>query len=153
MGLKPQIFRENRGESLAGKSGLFGANWGLFRAYRGLFGANSSAPHSHGGRAEIGPKGPFLAHLARFGPSPRLLSPCLDFPDAIAAFSDCKFKITTLTASWRVPRLAGSGRFPSEFRANSERTTSSEQNPDKFRASVPNPLFPRHSVQRISVIG
>ena len=39
-GLKPQIFRENRGEILPGKSGLFGANWGLFRADRGLFGAD-----------------------------------------------------------------------------------------------------------------
>ena len=39
-GLKPQIFRENRGEILPAKSGLFGANWDLFRAYRGLFGAD-----------------------------------------------------------------------------------------------------------------
>ena len=39
-GLKPQIFRENRGEILHGKSGLFGANWRHFRAGRGLFGAD-----------------------------------------------------------------------------------------------------------------
>ena len=44
------------------------------------------------------------------------------------------------------------GRFPSEFRANSERTPSSEQIPGKFRASIPNPLFPCHSVQQISLV-
>ena len=33
-GLKPQIFRENRGEILPGKSGLFGANSRLFGADR-----------------------------------------------------------------------------------------------------------------------
>ena len=56
--------------------------------------------------------------------------------------------------------MAGPGRFPSEFRANSERTPSSEQTPGKFRAnseqaaaSIPNPLFPCHSVQRISLVG
>ena len=85
-GLKPQIFRENRGEFLPAKSGLFGANWDLFRAYRGLFGADRDqflrTPQPRGGRAEIAPKRPFLAQLAPFGPSPPLLSPPLDFPDS-----------------------------------------------------------------------
>ena len=83
-GLKPQIFRENRVKILPGKTGLFGANWGLFRAYRGLFGADwDQLPRTAEpwGRAEIPPKGPFWARLAPFGPSPRLLSPRLDFPD------------------------------------------------------------------------
>ena len=35
----------------------------------------------------------------------------------------------------RVPRMAGPGRFPSEFRANSEQTPSSEQIPGEFRAN------------------
>ena len=38
---------------------------------------------------------------------------------------------------WRVPRMAGPGRFPSEVWANSERTPSSEQIPDKH---------PKHSI-------
>ena len=41
----------------------------------------------------------------------------------------------------QVPRMAGPGRFPSEFRENSEQSPSSEQVPGKFRASIPNPLF------------
>ena len=83
-GLKPQIFRENRGEILPRKSGLFGAIGaisGLAGAFSGPIGTNSSAPHSHGGRAEVASKGPFLARLAPFGLSPPLLSPRLDFPD------------------------------------------------------------------------
>ena len=55
-------------------------DWSLFRAYRGLFGADrtgSSAPHSRGEAAEIPPKGPFWAQLAPFGLSPRL-----DFPNS-----------------------------------------------------------------------
>ena len=67
-GLSPK-FSEKIGEILPGKSGLFGANWRYFRAYfQGLFGADRDqflTPHSHGGRAEIAPKGPFLA---LFGP-------------------------------------------------------------------------------------
>ena len=85
-GLKPQIFRENRAKILPGKSGLFGPDWSLSRAYRGLFGADwdrflrTSQPR---GAAEIPPKGPFWAQLAPFGLSPRLLSPRLDFPKKI----------------------------------------------------------------------
>ena len=51
--------------------------WGLsgpLRALSGTIGTNSSAPHSHKGRAKVAPKGHFLAQLAPFGPSPRLLS-------------------------------------------------------------------------------
>ena len=39
-GLEPQIFRENRAKILPGKSGLFGPDWSLFRAFRALFGAD-----------------------------------------------------------------------------------------------------------------
>ena len=88
-GLKPQIFRENRGGILPGKSGLFGANWRHFRAGRDLFGADRDqflcTPQPRG-RAEIAPKGPFLARLAPFGLSPPLLSPRLDFPETINNF-------------------------------------------------------------------
>ena len=76
-GLKPQIFRENRGEIGSGKSGLFGGLIGAFPgsvgAFSGPIGTHSSTPHGYKGRAEIAPNG--------FGPSPRLLRPRLDFPD------------------------------------------------------------------------
>ena len=39
-GFKPQVFRENRGKFALGKSGLFGADWALSRAHRGLFRAD-----------------------------------------------------------------------------------------------------------------
>ena len=83
-GLKPQIFRENRGKSFPENrafSGQIGAISGLVGPFSGPIGTNSSAPHSHGGRAEIAPKGPFLARLALFGLSPPLLSPRLDFQE------------------------------------------------------------------------
>ena len=70
-GLKPQIFRENRGEVPPSKSGLFGANWRHFRAGRGLFGADRDqflcTPQPPGKsrncpeRALFGPIGPFRA--------------------------------------------------------------------------------------------
>ena len=70
-GLKPQIFRENRGEILPGKSGLFGANWRHCRAGRGLFGADRDQflctlqPRGKSRncpeRALFGPIGPFRA--------------------------------------------------------------------------------------------
>ena len=84
-GLKPQIFRANRGEILPGKSGLFGANWRHFRADRGLFGADRDqflcTPQPRG-KSRNCPERPFLARLAPFGLSPPLLSPRLDFPDS-----------------------------------------------------------------------
>ena len=65
-GLKPQIFRENRGEILPGKSGLFGADWGLSRnpGCIGAFRGRSdrflrTAPHSHGEEQKLPRKGPF----------------------------------------------------------------------------------------------
>ena len=63
-GLHPNFSEDIRVKILPGKSGLFGADWGLFRAYRGLLGADqdqflgTSQPR---GRAEIGPKGTSLA--------------------------------------------------------------------------------------------
>ena len=58
-------------------------DWSLFvgptGAFSGLIETNSSAPHSRGETAEIPLKGPFLDRLAYLGPSPRLLSPRLDF--------------------------------------------------------------------------
>ena len=64
--LKPQIFIENRGEILPGKSGLFGADWGLFRADRDQClrtshprGKSRNCPE----RALFGPIGAFRAKL------------------------------------------------------------------------------------------
>ena len=62
-GLKPQIFRENRGEILPGKSGLFGANWRHFRAGRGLIRGRSGPiplhPTATGEEQKLPRKGPF----------------------------------------------------------------------------------------------
>ena len=91
-GLSPKL-SEKSGEIAPGKSGFSG----LIRAFPvplGAFsvpiGTNSSAPHGHGGRAEITPKAPSLAQLAPFGPSPRLLSPRLDFTEKVTrgSFND-----------------------------------------------------------------
>ena len=83
-GLSPKFSEKIGGKSFLENrafSGQIGAISGLVGAFSGPIGTNSSAPHSHGGRAEIAPKGPFLARLAPFGLSPPLLSPRLDFPD------------------------------------------------------------------------
>ena len=83
-GLSPKFSEKIGGKSFLGNrafSGLIGAFSGPVGAFSGPIGTNYSAPHSHGGRAEIAPKGPFLAQLAPFGPSPPLLSPPLDFPE------------------------------------------------------------------------
>ena len=68
--LKPQIFRENRAKILPGRAGLFGPDWSLFRAYRGVFGAGwdrflrTSQPlggsRNSPERAFLGPIGAFL---------------------------------------------------------------------------------------------
>ena len=83
-GLSPKFSEKIGGKSFLENrafSGQIGAISGLVGAFSGPIGTNSSAPHSHGGRAEIALKGPFLARLAPFGLSPPLLSPRLDFPD------------------------------------------------------------------------
>ena len=83
-GLSPRFSKKIGGKSFLRNrafSGQIGTFSGPIGAFSGPIGTNSSAPHSHGGRAEIAPKGPFLAQLAPFGPSPPLLSPPLDFPD------------------------------------------------------------------------
>ena len=73
-GLKPQIFRENRGEILPAKSGLFGANWDLFRAYRGLFGADRDQflphPTATGEERKLPRKGPFWPNWSLSGQAP-----------------------------------------------------------------------------------
>ena len=83
-GLSPKFSEKIGGKSFLENrafSGQIGAISGLVGTFSGPIGTNSSAPHSHGGRAEIGPKGPFLARFAPFGLSPPLLSPRLDFPE------------------------------------------------------------------------
>ena len=57
-GLSPNI-SEKFGEILPGKLGLFGADWGLCRVYRGLFEADRDQflrTSQQWGRAEIAPK-------------------------------------------------------------------------------------------------
>ena len=83
-GIRPKFSEKIGGKSFLENwafSGQIGPFSGPIGAFLQPIGTNSSAPHSYGGRAEIAPKGPFLAQLAPFGPSPRLLSPRLDFPD------------------------------------------------------------------------
>ena len=80
-GLSPKFSEKIGGKSFLRNrafSGQIGTFSGPIGAFSGPIGTNSSAPHSHGGRAEIAPKGPFWAQLAPFGPSPPLLSPPLD---------------------------------------------------------------------------
>ena len=71
-GVSPK-FSEKLGRNLIGpgKSGLFGADWGLHRDH-----------FLRGGRAEFAPKG--LAQLAPFGPSPRLQGPRPHFPRIVS---------------------------------------------------------------------
>ena len=72
-GLSPEFSEKIGGKSFLRNrafSGQIGTFSGPIGAFSGPIRTNSSAPHSHGGRAEIAPKGPFLAHLAPFGPSP-----------------------------------------------------------------------------------
>ena len=97
-GLSPKFSEKIGGKSFLRNrafSGQIGTFSGPIGAFSGPIGTNSSAPHSHGGRAEIAPKGPFLAHLAPFGPSPPLLSPPLDFPDFLT--------YEELTQCWGMP--------------------------------------------------
>ena len=82
-GLKPQIFRENRGEILSGKSGLFGANWGLFRVYWGLFGADKDqflrTPQPRG-KSRNCPEGALFGPVGAFRDKPPFAKAPLDFP-------------------------------------------------------------------------
>ena len=66
-GLSPKFSEKIGGKSFLENrafSGQIGAISGPVGAFSGPIGTNSSAPHSHGGRAEIAPKGPFFARLA-----------------------------------------------------------------------------------------
>ena len=83
-GLKPQIFRENRGEILPGKSGLFGADWSLFRACRGLFGADRDqflrTPHPRG-KSRNCPERALFGPIGAFRAKPPFAKPPPDFPE------------------------------------------------------------------------
>ena len=82
-GLKPQIFRENRGEILSGKSGLFGADWVLFGAYRGLFGADRDrflrTPPPRGKRRNC-PERALFGPIGAFRAKPPFAKPPFGFP-------------------------------------------------------------------------
>ena len=75
-GLSPKFSEKIGGTSFL-ENRAFSELIGAFGASSGLHRTDSSAPQTHGGRAEIAPKGPFLAQLAPEG----LLSPRLDLPD------------------------------------------------------------------------
>ena len=104
-GLSPRFSEKIGGKSFLRNrafSGQIGTFSGPIGAFSGPIGTNSSAPHhSHGGRAEIAPKGPFLAQLAPFGPSPPLLSPPLDFPDLSAEIPGFCWKFRPLKNIFR----------------------------------------------------
>ena len=130
-GLSPKFSEKIGGEIL---SGLFGADWVLFGAFSGPIGNDSSAPHSQGGRVEIAPKGPFLAQLAPFGPSPRLLSPRLDFPELSSGGGGarlCEEKFPEggrLDLGFRPPLTEVSGAFGPEIPKESPK-----ESPGAFR--------------------
>ena len=123
-GLSPRFSEKIGGKSFLRNrafSGQIGTFAGPIGAFSGPIGTNSSAPHSHGGRAEIAPKGPFLAQLAPFGPSPPLLSPPFDFPDLLVfvCFRFCLFIFCLFLL------VAGiSNRFP--IPKNFSRTSATE---------------------------
>ena len=71
-------FLENRAFS-----GQIGAFSGPFQGRSGPFRGQLLRTPQPQGKSRNCPKGPFLAQLAPFGSSPRLLSPCLDFPEKI----------------------------------------------------------------------
>ena len=73
-GFKPQIFRENRAKILPGKSGLFGPDWSLFRAYWALFGA----------KQEKLPESAFLGPIGAFWAKPLFAKPPFGFPQIFA---------------------------------------------------------------------
>ena len=81
-GLEPQTFKKigQLPKTLPGNR-AFSGQIGAFSGPIGLFGADRDRFLCTAQPAEIAPKGPFLAQLAPFGLSPRLLSPRLDFPD------------------------------------------------------------------------
>ena len=87
-GLKPQIFRENRGKILPGKSGLFGPDWSLFRAYRGLFGADWDrflrTSQLRGG-SRNSPEKAFLGPIGAFWAKPPFAKPPFGFPQKFGA--------------------------------------------------------------------
>ena len=82
-GLKPQIFRENRGEILPAKSGLFGANRDLFRAYRRLFGADRDqflrTPQPRG-KSKNCPERALFGPIGAFWAKPPFAKPPFGFP-------------------------------------------------------------------------
>ena len=93
-GLSPKFSEKIGGNSFLRNrafSGQIGTFSGPIGAFSGPIGTNSSAPHSHGGRAEIAPKGPFLAQLAPFGP---FAKPPFGFPRFFA------YNWNIFTCSW-----------------------------------------------------
>ena len=83
-GLKPQICRESRGEILPGKSGLLlgplHKNQGPIGGFAGPIGPDSSAPHSHGGRAEIANERALFGPIGAFWAKPPSAKLLFGFP-------------------------------------------------------------------------
>ena len=74
-GLKPQIFLRKSGGNPSWEIG-----WGKLGPFQGLRGPLRDQDQFLCTAQPRGKSGPFLAQLAPFGPSPRLLSPAFGFP-------------------------------------------------------------------------
>ena len=80
---KPQIKEKIGKEIIPGKSGLFGANWGLSRANRGLFGGRLGPipPHlTPTGEKQKLPQKALLGPIGAFRAKPPFAKPLLDSP-------------------------------------------------------------------------
>ena len=81
-GLKPRFFRENRGEILPGKSGLFGADWGLSKVCSGLFGADRDQflrPSQPRGKSRNCPERALFGPIGAFRAKPPFAKPPFGF--------------------------------------------------------------------------
>ena len=94
-GLKPQIFRENRGEILPGKSGLFGANRDHFRAGRGLFGADRDQflrTLQPRGKSRNCPERALFGPIGAFWAKPPFAKPPFGFPRKRSSITFLRFR-------------------------------------------------------------
>ena len=82
-GLSPKFSEKIGGEILPAKSGLFGANWDLFRAYRGLFGADRDqflrTPQPRG-KSRNCPERALFGPIGAFRAKPPFAKPPFGFP-------------------------------------------------------------------------
>ena len=150
-GLSPKFSEKIGGKSFLENrtfSGQIGAISGLVGAFSGPIGTNSYAPHSHGGRAEIAPKGPFLARLAPFGLSPPLLSPRLDYVRAKYHIMKGGVKSPKIRGGVKIFNFRGSLNLTPFYRDSIENPQfggqKSKLSKDNFRGEFPPPSSVRY---------